>query len=108
MPLECDAKCEEKLTCGLENDIRNFANFQRTHEILKIGTFIGSFYRKQKNATLKLKGEICVVTMKNDAKFEIELTCHFKIDIRDLINLDPGTKTSQKFTLLWADFEESI
>ena len=46
--------------------------------------------------------------MKNDAKFETELTSHFKIDIRDLINLDPSTKISQKFTLLWAVFEESM
>ena len=27
MTLECDAKFEEKLTCGLENDMRNLANF---------------------------------------------------------------------------------
>ena len=27
MTLECDAKFEEKLTCGLENDMRNVANF---------------------------------------------------------------------------------
>ena len=29
-------------------------------------------------------GELCVMTMKNDAKFEEELTCQFKIDVRDL------------------------
>ena len=32
--------------------------------------------------------------MKNDAKFEEELTCHFKIDMRNLTKLDPST---QKF-----------
>ena len=31
MTLECDAKFEENLTCGLENGMRNLANFhQRT------------------------------------------------------------------------------
>ena len=30
MALECDAKFEEKLTCGLENDIRNLSNFQQS------------------------------------------------------------------------------
>ena len=31
MTLECDAKLEEKLTCGLENDMMKLANFyQRT------------------------------------------------------------------------------
>ena len=27
MTLECDAKFEENLTCGLENDMRNLENF---------------------------------------------------------------------------------
>ena len=30
MTLERDAKFEEKLTSGLENDIRNLANFQQS------------------------------------------------------------------------------
>ena len=30
MTLECDAKFEEKLTCGLENDMRNLANFYQS------------------------------------------------------------------------------
>ena len=48
---------------------------------------------------LKLTGELCVMTMKNDAKFEIELTCQFKIDIRNLTNFDTNTRKSQKFAL---------
>ena len=31
------------------------------------------------------------MTMKNDAEFEEELTCHFKIDMRNLTNFDPST-----------------
>ena len=31
MTMKGDAKFEEKLTCGLENDMRNIANF---HEII--------------------------------------------------------------------------
>ena len=31
-----------------------------------------------------------VMTMKNDANFEEELTCHFKIDMSDLTNFDPS------------------
>ena len=34
--------------------------------------------------SLKLIGELCVVTMKNDAKFEKQLTCQFKTDMRNL------------------------
>ena len=39
------------------------------------------------------------MTMKNDAKFEIELTCYSKIDMRNLRNFDPSTQKSQTFTL---------
>ena len=37
------------------------------------------------------------MTMKNDAKLEEELTCQFKIYMRNLINFDPSTRKSQKF-----------
>ena len=47
----------------------------------------------------KFIGEVCVVTMNNDTKFEEELICQFKIDKRDLTNFDPSTRKSQKFTL---------
>ena len=36
--------------------------------------------------SLKFTGELCVMTMKNDAKFEEEWTCQFKIDMRNLTN----------------------
>ena len=32
------------------------------------------------------------MTMKNDAKTEEELTCQFKIDMRNLTNFDPSTR----------------
>ena len=35
--------------------------------------------------------------MKNDAKFEEELTCHFKIDMRNLMTFDPSTRKSKRF-----------
>ena len=35
--------------------------------------------------------------MKNDAKCEKELTCQFKIDMRNLTNFDQGTRESQLF-----------
>ena len=45
--------------------------------------------------SLKFTGELCVMTMKNDAKFKEELTCQFKIDMRNLTNFDPSTRKSQ-------------
>ena len=47
--------------------------------------------------SLKFTGELCVMTMKNDSKFEEELTCKFKIDMSKLTNFDPRTQKSQKF-----------
>ena len=43
--------------------------------------------------------ELCIMTMKNDAKSEEEMTCHFKIDMRNLTNFDPSTQKSQKSAL---------
>ena len=49
--------------------------------------------------SLKFIGELCIITIKNDAKFEEELTCQFKIDMTNLTNFDPSTRKSQKFAL---------
>ena len=37
---------------------------------------------------LKITEELSVMTLKNDKKFEKELTCRFKIDLRNLTNFD--------------------
>ena len=41
--------------------------------------------------SLKFTEELSVMTMKNDAKFEEELTCHFKVVMRNLTNFEPST-----------------
>ena len=46
--------------------------------------------------SLKCTGELCVMKMKNNAKFEKELTCQFKTDMRNLTNFDPSTQKSKK------------
>ena len=47
----------------------------------------------------KFRGELCLMRMKNGAKFDEDLTCQFKIDMRNLMNFDPSTQKSQKFEL---------
>ena len=44
--------------------------------------------------SLKFTGEFCVMTMKNYTKFEEELICQFKIDMR---NLEILTQALQNF-----------
>ena len=47
--------------------------------------------------SLKFTEEFCVMTMKNDTKFEEELTCHFKIDM----NSDHSTQNLKNWLFNW-------
>ena len=71
--------------------------FTRALESLKIGTLMGSYIESRKCMSLKFTEELCVMTVRNDAKFEEELICRFKIDMRNLTNFDPSTQKSQKY-----------
>ena len=48
---------------------------------------------------VKLVEEFCVMTMKNNAKFEEELSGYFKADMTNLTNFDPSTRKSKKIAL---------
>ena len=39
------------------------------------------------------------MTMKNNEKFEEKLTCHFKTDMRNLMNFDSSTRKSKQIAL---------
>ena len=49
MTLKSDAKFEKKLTCGLENDIRNFANFRQNTGTCQNWDFDGVLLSKIEN-----------------------------------------------------------
>ena len=49
--------------------------------------------------SLKFTGELCVMAMNNDVKFEEELTCQFKTDMTDVMNFDQSTQKSETFAL---------
>ena len=63
------------------------------------GLLWDSFVQSWKFMSLTFTGELCVMTMKNDAKIEEELTSQFKTDMRNLTNFDPSTRKLQKFAL---------
>ena len=68
-----------KNNCGLENHMRNLAKFSPEYtKFSKLGLSLDPLIQSRK----------CMSLMKNDAKFEIKLTCHFKIDMRNLTNFD--------------------
>ena len=45
--------------------------------------------------SLKFTRDLCVMTMKNDVKFEQELMGQFKTDVRNLTIFDSSTQKSQ-------------
>ena len=64
-------------------------------KVSKLGFWWDSLIQSWKSMSLKSTEELSVMTIKNDAKFQEELTCHFKIDKRNLTNFDPCTWKSQ-------------
>ena len=82
--------------------------FTREFDSPKIGTFMGSFYPKKKMYALKIYGELCVMTMKNDAKFGEKLPCRFKIDVRNLGNFDSKlSKICTSVGSFWVMFDST-
>ena len=64
-----DAKFDGKLTFAFKNDMRNLGHFHQRLESLEIWTLMGLFkIQSRKFMSLKLTGELFVMTMKNDAK----------------------------------------
>ena len=49
MTLKCHAKFEEKLTCGLENDMRNLVNFHQSTQKSQNWDFDGILLSKVEN-----------------------------------------------------------
>ena len=94
MALNIDAKFQGKLTCAFKNNVRNLVNFhQNTFKRLKRWT-LGRFIQNRKCMSLKFTGEFFVMRIKTVAKFEEDLTCQLKSDMRNLTNFDPSTRKS--------------
>ena len=77
-----------------------FGKFSPEHlKVSKLGLWWDPFVQSRKGVTLKFPEELCVMTMKNNATSEEELTCHFKTDARNLTNFNSSTQKSTKITL---------
>ena len=77
-----------------------FGNFSPEHsKVSKLRLWWDPFIQSRKCMSLKVTDELCVVIMKNDAKFEENLTCRFKTDMRNLTNFGLSTPKCQKFAL---------
>ena len=99
MRLRSYANFEERLTGGLKKD-EKFGKFSPEHlKVSKLELWWDPFVQSRKDMTLKFTEELCVMTMKNNTKFEEELTFHFKNDTRNLPNFDLTTRKSKKNAL---------
>ena len=68
-------------------------------EVWKMCTLMGCLWPKYIIFEPKKTVELSFMTLERDAKFEEELTCQFKTDVRKLMNFDLSTQKSQKFSL---------
>ena len=60
---------KKELTCGLENDMRNLPNFYQGTRKSQNWDFDG--IQSRKCMSLKFTEELCFMTLKNDAKFDM-------------------------------------
>ena len=101
MTMKNNIKFEKELTYQFKTDMKNLANFNPSTEIfiraietLKIETLMGSFYPKLKMYELKIYRGVMHHGNDKGCKIEDQLTCQFKIDMRNLTNFDPSTQKS--------------
>ena len=86
-------KIWRKTNLGFGKWNQGLGKFPSEHTtVSKLGLLLGPFKSK-------FTGELFVMTMKNDAKFEIEVTYQFKIYMRNLTNFDWSILKSQKLAL---------
>ena len=78
MKLKTNAKFEEKLNCGSENDMRNLSNFHQSTRKSQNWDFDGNLLFKVENIWVK-NLQMSYMTLKNDGKLEEELTCRSKL-----------------------------
>ena len=89
-----------KTDLWFEKRLEKFVKFSPEQlKVSKLGLWWDPFVHSRKGMTLKVAEELCVMTMKNSAKFEVELTCHFKTDLWNLTNFDSSTRKSKKIAL---------
>ena len=68
-----------------------YGKFSPEHlKVSKLGFWWDPLIQSRKGMSLKSTEELCVMTMK-DAKLEEKLSCHFKVDMRNLTNFGLST-----------------
>ena len=75
----------------------HWRNFSPEHlKVSKLGFWWDCFVQSRKVMTLNLQTSYVLWQWRYDTKFEEELICHFKTDVRNLTNFDSSTPKSKK------------
>ena len=91
-----------KTDLWFEKRLEKFGKISTEHlKRSKLGLWWDPFIQSRKGMTLKFTEELCVMTMKKNTKFEKELTCHFKTDMRNLRILTPALENLKKLVFNW-------
>ena len=101
MILKSGGKFEEKLTCGLENDMRNLATFHQNTWKCQVSELVFSwdpFVQSIKCMSCNFRG---VISNNTEEWWKIwrGIDLLFQIDITNLTNFESRTWESQTFTL---------
>ena len=99
MTLKSDAEFKEKVTCCLENDMRNLANFYQSTQKCQNRNFDGILLSEVENPcdqsiycfSYKSTEELSFMKLKCYANFEEKLTFGLKKDLRNLANFHQST-----------------
>ena len=84
---ESDTKFKKKTNLRFRKWHDDFGKFSPEHsKVSKLGLWMDPFIQSRKFMSLKFTEELCVMTMKNDSRFEEELICQFKIVMRNSTN----------------------
>ena len=100
MKLKRETKFGKESICRFKIGIRNLIKFDPcTRKSQKIFILMGYFGATYVLLELKkYRGGIFHETEEGYTKFGEELTCCFKIVVKNLTNFDPSTRKSQKFS----------
>ena len=80
---------------------RKFGEFQcEQWQVWKFALWCATFVKSILCLTQKTTEELCIITLKKNAKFDLELTCALKNDMRNLKNVDPTLENLKTYTLM--------
>ena len=101
MMVESDATFEEKVTCGLENDMKNLAKFHQSTQnwVSKLGLLLGPSIESRKFISLKFTRVLFVNGNEKWYKIWKEIDLSVQNWHEGFNKFDPSTQKSKQFTL---------